>query len=189
MAVIHFYIAILEWKDLSNKLSMSNGFWIVAKDTGESYCCSHFGALQRKNIYFESFDELSYPLVKVVSIPEVHTPAEVLGGNRGRPGVERNNQFCYDLLSEYPSLESATLNYPFIDDIVEGVCALDWGGVRGLVPWKVFLLLSTMSVITSYEVRVRTWMSERHSKRLAEALRICAEAIESEFNKRNFLSE
>ncbi|WP_374555422.1 hypothetical protein [Aquitalea pelogenes] len=156
----------------------------MAKDTGESLFFSHSGALPCKNIYFESFDELSYPLVKAVGTPSTHTPPEVLVTNRGRPGVERSNQFCYNLLNKYPSLESVAFNYPFIDDIVEGVCALDWGGVRGLVPWKLFLLISTMPVITSHEVRVRTWMSERHSRRLAEALRLCAEAIESEFRKR-----
>lgn len=162
-----------------------SGCWVVAKDTGECVYVSFGGAVVGKPILFNSFEELSIPLNFRCELTQRHEPLVLAKSPRGRKQKVRCNKFCYELINDYPSLESAALNYPFIDDIVEGVCSLDWGGVRGLVPWKIFLLLSTLEVISAEEVRQRTWLSERHSRRIAEALRICAEAIEVGLSKFN----
>lgn len=156
-----------------------DGFWVVAKDTGETefvYTPLYTGP---DRVWVKSFDGVGDPLSLLENeIRKLNAPENKPTQKTGRPPNSRDNSICYQALHEYFNLEIASSVYQFIDDIFIGVSKLDWGGTRGLVPENLFILLSSMQVITSDLVRDLTWCSDRHSRNLALALRICAEAFE-----------
>jgi len=106
---------------------------------------------------------------------------------RGRKPTCRENNFCYELLHKTTSFKQAIDDYPFIDDIINGVCNLHWGGTRGLNTKKIYTLLSQLKEISTESVQNACNDSTSHSRKIAEALRICATAIENEFKYRNNL--
>lgn len=102
----------------------------------------------------------------------------------GRPPATRNNSLCVEVLSKHNDLRSATLEFPFLDDIITGVARLDYNGERGLVPTTLFILLATIHEISSRSVQEAMWGSVRHARNYASALRICADAFEQAYRMR-----
>jgi hypothetical protein len=135
-----------------------------------------------ERVWIKNFDGVGEPL-QFRENRKQKAPEKKLVKATGRPPKSRDNLICFQALNDHFNIKSAAYEYPFIEDIIVGVSNLDWEGTRGLIPEKLFILLSCMQVITSDLVRELTWCSDRHSRNLALALRICAEAFEMAYSR------
>jgi len=129
-------------------------------------------------------DELLKPLKQDTVKAEIKTPPPEKKSPRGRKPKSKDNSISHELLRDYYDLKSASEDYPFIEDIIIGISKLAWGGERGLVPNQLFILLANLTEITSAHIQERTWCSSSHSRKLADALRLCAESIERTVSNR-----
>jgi hypothetical protein len=94
--------------------------------------------------------------------------------------VRHDNSAVVDRLENLCRLKDAIAEYPALDDILTGVCRLDYGGnTRPLSASKFFWLLSTMRVITIPAVEKCTGDSYGHAAKIASGLRIASRAFES----------
>lgn len=76
-----------------------------------------------------------------------------------------------------------------MNDIFNGVSRLDYGGnTRPLSVSKIFTLLSAIPKITVNAIQEATGQSERHSQRLAQALRVSSTGIQNAMIKNNATS-
>jgi hypothetical protein len=94
--------------------------------------------------------------------------------------VRHDNSAVVDRLEDFFMRTDAIAEYPALDDILVGVCNLDYGGnTRPLSTSKFFWLLSTMRVITIPAVQAATGNSYGHAAKIASGLRIASRAFES----------
>ena len=114
-----------------------------------------------------------------------------------RPSKTQDNKLVKELLSNYCSLYEASLEYPFLDDIIHGASRLDLGGnTRPLSKGMLYNVLADVDNITTLSVGEsidnsahakitgRTQLSERHLQKIATALRIASTMIAKELAKR-----
>lgn len=87
-------------------------------------------------------------------------------------------------LVDHMTLDEALVDLPLLDNLIVGAARLDLGGnSRPLSSSLLFALLKNLDVITPITVRDFRGCSERHSQKLAQALRIIIAAFNAEANK------
>jgi len=151
-------------------------------DTGEAVFVQVTAYSGPPQLRIETFKGIDEPLVYRKG-RELRQPKRLPKKKEGRPPEKRENSICVDILGSHVTLESAVTEFPFLDDIITGIAKLDYSGTRGLLPNKLFMLLSTLPEITSKATQEATWCSERHARNYASALRICADAFERDYGK------
>jgi hypothetical protein len=94
-----------------------------------------------------------------------------------------NNIAIRQRLEHYYRLSDAVSEFPFIDDILTGVCNLDLGGnTKPLSISRMFHALAAIDTIGTRSVMDAYQCSESHARKLASALRIASRALHNEFS-------
>lgn len=89
--------------------------------------------------------------------------------------IEFDNSEVVANLQHYCFLSDALEEYPFLEDIVTGVCHLDLGGnTRPLSSKMVFTLLSTQNIISTVLVQDAHQCSASHARKICAVLRIAS---------------
>lgn len=114
-----------------------------------------------------------------------HINKEITRNHMARPTIQFNNEDVQTYLTAY-----LTLNHfmndsgvprvitAAVDDILEGVSRLDYGGnTRPLSKSKLYTLLSALPIVSTATVQAATGQSSRHSRNLSQALRVASTAI------------
>ncbi len=96
----------------------------------------------------------------------------------GRPAHTIDNSFVAEELSYYFRMQDAIEDHPALGDVLHGVAHLDYdGNTRPLSISTLFVLLSTLPVISTKAIQDATKYSLSHSKRLNTAVSIASRAI------------
>lgn len=98
---------------------------------------------------------------------------------------EYDNSYLVDEFIIYPTFGDCCDEYPWIDDIITGVCNLDLGGnTRPLSRNLVYVLVSTQPIIKTSLIMQATGKSKSHSQKIVAIVRVACRAIEKELKKR-----
>lgn len=97
---------------------------------------------------------------------------------------EFDNKRVVEELQHYCTFSEAVQDYPFLDNIITGVCNLDLGGnTRPLSTAVVYTLLATQSLITTKLIAEAAQCSERHAQKICGCLRVAAREVEKHLDK------
>ena len=100
--------------------------------------------------------------------------------------TEHDNNRVVDELEHYYKLRHAIADYPFLDNIVFGVCNLDMGGnSRPLNQNQFFILLANQRIISVVNVMEAHWCGKRQAQNICQALRIASREFVKQLDLRN----
>ena len=89
-----------------------------------------------------------------------------------------------DELQHYCTFTEAVEDYPFLDNIITGVCNLDLGGnTRPLSTRIVFTLLTTQAIISTKLIMDVQGYSRSHAQKVCAALRIASREVVKHLDK------
>lgn len=87
-------------------------------------------------------------------------------------------------LQHYCTFTEAVEDYPFLDNIITGVCNLDLGGnTRPLSTRVVYTLLTTQAIISTKLIMEAHYVGERQAQKICACLRIASREVVKHLDK------